>query len=319
MLAIGEELARNSIYRGKAIDGALPPQFLDLSKVSPEDVVYTLPVMQQLEANVWSPIRHADVLEELGQPTKRAVLFEGPYGTGKTLAAYLTGQVAIEHGWTFVYCRPGEDDLTQVIKTARMYQPSVLFFEDIDSVAGGGDKESLTHLLDMFDGIQAKGTRMLAILTTNHKERIHKGMVRPGRLDAVIHVGEMDRPGIERLVRRVVGDALEDDVNFDQVHEAFKGMMPAFVREGIDRAVRYSVARHDGVLGPIGTADLVGSAVGLEAQRALMEGAPEDATRPEIDRAIKGIVDDAVKAEVVGLQVVRHDNEVAWAELRPAE
>jgi transitional endoplasmic reticulum ATPase len=38
-------------------------------------------------------------------------------------------------------------------------------------------------------------------MTTNHKDEIHKGMLRPGRLDAIIEIGAMDRPGVEKLAR----------------------------------------------------------------------------------------------------------------------
>lgn len=298
---VEDELQKNSIYRGKAIDGQEEPQFIDLTGVDPDDVVYTQDTMRQLEANVWSPIKHADELAKLGQPGKRSVLFEGPYGTGKTLGAYITAQVAVANGWTFIMCRPGRDNLDEVMQTARIYQPSVVFFEDLDTVAINQGDEHITRLLDTFDGIQAKGTRMLLVLTTNHVERIHKGMVRPGRLDAVIHVGAMDRPGVEKLTRRVIGPALADDVDFDAFFEACgprmrpdgvmsEGFMPAFVKEALDRAVRYSVSRNAGELSLIGTDDLVAAAEGLRPQLDLMEGASDAAPTNTMDRAFSQIV-----------------------------
>lgn len=299
---VDEELRERSIYRGKAIDGADTPNFIDVSAVTPDDVVYTAEVMRQLEANVWSPIRHASSLEALGQPGKRSVLFEGPYGTGKSLGAYLTAQVAQANGWTFLICRPGRDDLQETLRTARMYQPSVVFFEDLDTVSTAGDASTgdVTRILDSFDGIQTKGLKMLLVLTTNHVENIHKGMLRPGRLDAVIHIGAMDRAGVEKLVRRIVGDKLSPQVNFDAVFAAYDGFMPAFVREAIDRTVRYSVARNNGELSTITTEDLVLAASGLRDQLNLMEGASEETNRTTID----ALVGDAVAKRVDNLKLV---------------
>lgn len=293
---VEQELTERSIYRGHAIDGATMPNFLDLSAVDPDDVVYTQDVMAQLEANVWSPIRHAEQLEAIGQPGKRSVLFEGPYGTGKTLGAYLTAKVAEENGWTFILCRPGRDDLMETLQTARMYQPSVVFFEDLDTVSSQATSETdhVSRILDNFDGLQTKGLKMLLVLTTNHVERIHKGMIRPGRLDAVINIAEMDRPGVERLVKRVVGPSLSDGIDFDAVFEAYQGFMPAFVREAIDRAVRYSVAHNDGKLGFIETRDLVEAARGLRRQLELMNGASDEPPANSVDAAFTRLVTKSV-------------------------
>jgi transitional endoplasmic reticulum ATPase len=313
-MLIERNLHEGSIYRGKPIDGGEMPNFLDVSGVDPNDVIYTQEVMQQLEANVWSPLRHADALAALGQPGKRSVLLEGPYGTGKTLAAYLTAKVAQENGFTFILCRPGVDDLHDTLRTARMYQPAVVFFEDLDTVGSAqGTDDQVTRILDSFDGLQTKDLQMLLVLTTNHVERIHKGMIRPGRLDAVIHVGAMDRPGVERLVQRVIGDNLEAEIDFDAVFAAYDGFMPAFVREAIDRTVRYSVARHDGTLGMIGTEDLVLAAEGLRRQLDLMNGARDEAVRPSIESAIQGVVEKTVE----GVGVIRdgYSPDEPWARL----
>lgn len=298
MSLIEEELNERSIYKGHAIDGATMPNFIDTTAVDPEDVVYTEEVMRQLGANVWSPIRHAEQLERLGQPGKRSVLFEGPYGTGKTLAAYLTAKVAQENGWTFLMCRPGRDDLFETLQTARMYQPAVVFFEDLDVVGAPGEVDNVSKILDNFDGMATKGLKMLLVLTTNHVENIHKGMIRPGRLDAVIHIGAMDRPGVEKLARRTI-KTLDDDVDFDLVFKAYDGFMPAFVKEAIDRAVRYSVNRNDGVLGSIGTEDLVLAANGLRTQLDIMNAASDTTHRPSIESSIQGVVKSTLEGAAI--------------------
>lgn len=292
-------LREDSIYKGKAIDGAQNPNFIDVSTVNVDDVVYTQDVIQQLQANVWSPIIHAQQLQDLGQPGKRAVLFHGPYGTGKTLGALLTAQVAEHHGWTFIMCRAGKDDLMQVIQTARMYQPSVVFFEDIDTLASPGNEAiTATQILDTFDGLQTKGLKMLLVLTTNHIDRIHKGMIRPGRLDAVIEIGAMDEPGVERLTRRIIGDKLDTKTDFHEVFNAMVDFPPAFVREVLDRAVRYSVAR-TGKLSTIGTEDLVLAANGLRPQLKLMVDASDTSRPVTVDDLMRSAVSKAVDGAIV--------------------
>jgi transitional endoplasmic reticulum ATPase len=214
---IEKELETNSLYRGKAFDGQEMPEFVDVFSVDRDKVVYSEEVLTQLEANVWMQLRYTEACEKLGIPLKRAVLIHGPYGVGKTLAAMLTGQEAVTAGWTFIKARPGRDNLVSVLQTARLYQPAVVFYEDLDAIATVEDpngqkydRASISRLLDDFDGVDAKGTKILCVLTTNFPERIHKGMARPGRLDAMIEINELDEQGVEKLVRvRIPEEALE--------------------------------------------------------------------------------------------------------------
>jgi ATPase family associated with various cellular activities (AAA) len=180
---VEQELAERSIYRGKAITGALMPKFVDTSAIDPDKVIYSADVFTQLDANLWTLIRHPEVMADLGVSLKRSVLVEGPYGTGKTLAGMLTAQLAEAHGWTFVLTKPG-DDLQNSIRTARLYQPAIVWYEDIDIIASDGTAKEISDILEALDGITAKGARVIAGFTTNHADKIHKGVLRPGRMDA---------------------------------------------------------------------------------------------------------------------------------------
>lgn len=277
---IEDELNNNSIYKGKAFDGQEDPEFLDLSAVDPKKVIYAEKVKHQLDANIWAMLEHTEMMRQNEVPLKRAVLLHGDFGTGKTLAAFLTGQKAIANGWTFIYCRPGKDDLATTMATARLYQPSVVFFEDVDTVAGAkqhNGEDKVSGLLDLFDGIQAKGTEILVVLTTNHPEKIHKGMVRPGRLDAVIEIGALDTMGFKEMIEAVVSAEIRaKDLDYETIGQAFEGFLPAFAREAIDRAKRYAIARAKGKSVPqLVTEDFVRAAEGLRPQLEMMREAPE--------------------------------------------
>jgi transitional endoplasmic reticulum ATPase len=318
--AVAEVLRTESIYKGQAINGAEQPEFLDLRGVDPSKVVYSNAVSTQISANVWSLLRYTDEHRERGLPLKRAVLFEGDYGTGKTLAAFLTAQLAVEKGWTFVYCRPGKDDLDMVMNTARLYQPSVVFFEDVDTIASTGEADRVTRLLDVFDGITAKGTELLCILTTNHKEQIHKGMVRPGRLDAVIAFEGLDVGGVERMVRSIIPqEELADDLDFDAIAKAMGvgtelAFLPAFAKEAIDRAARYALDRSGGAIQQLTTEDFVDAANGLVPQLELMRGAGEGIVADPLAKAMRSEVTRAVGTILDGTTVERGGAE--WAALK---
>lgn len=312
---VEQELERNSIYRGKAFDGQSMPNFLDLSGVDPTKVIYSESTLEQLDANIWSVLRWPDKMQELGMPLKRAILLEGPYGTGKTLAAFLTAKIAVDSGWSFLLCRPGQDDLMDVMQTARLYQPAVVFFEDVDALASASQQTMIPKLLDIFDGIKAKGTRIICVLTTNHVERIHKGMVRPGRLDAVVHIGELDAGGLRRLVEAVVPPELLDvALDWDAVCRAMAGFLPAFAKESIDRAMRYNIARNQGKATELSTRDFVAAAEGLRPQLELMETAKDTSPQPRLDRALDAViqasVNHVIERELHGATLVDGDGDV---------
>jgi transitional endoplasmic reticulum ATPase len=294
---VEDELNTRSIYRGKAFDGQEMPEFLDTEAFDSSKVVYAADVLEQLDANVWALMKYSDTMRRQGIPLKRATLFEGPYGTGKTLGAYMTAKIAVENGWTFLYARPGRDRLDDVMATARLYQPSCVFFEDVDQIAAGdvpGD-DTVSKLLDIFDGINAKGTEIMVVLTTNHADRIHKGMVRPGRLDAVVHIGAPDADGVRKFVElNIQPHLLSTSIDWDKVGTAMDGYYPAFITEAIDRAKRYNISRNHGVPSEINTDDLVLSAEGLRPQLALMEGAPETPRVESLDAAFQRVVTETV-------------------------
>lgn len=289
---VEEYLAENSIYRGWAVYGNM--EFIDHDKIDPTQFVYSEDVWRDAQTHIFSPMKDSAVLEELGLERKRVLLLEGPYGTGKSGLGRTAAKVAVSNGWTAIIARPGIDDPFDVLRTARLYQPSMVFIEDIDNIASSMDSDYVTKLLDTFDGFGTKDLQMLLIVTTNHADRIHKGMLRPGRIHGTISIGAMDRQGVEKLCNIVIGDALEDDIDFDAVFEATEGYMPAYVREGLERAVRYTVARLS-KKGPINTEDLVAALKSLRAQLALQDAANDRHEKlPMLDRVFRQMLADEV-------------------------
>lgn len=292
---VQNELETGSIYRGKAFDGAVEPSFVNPFTVDPRKVVYTDSVMTQFKANVWSLIEDTHIHEEMGLPLKRAVLLAGPYGVGKTLGAMLTAQRAAAGGWTFIQCRPGRDDLNVVLQTAKLYQPAVVFYEDVDTIASTGDQDQVTKLLDMFDGITQKGTKLLMVLTTNSIEKIHRGMLRPGRLDAIIEIAALDVAAKEQLIRASVPEGMLDaNVNFAEIDDAMEGFLPAFIKESIDRAQRYAIARTGGRPSVLTTEDFVEAAKGLRPQFDAMSEASEGHLPDTLKLAFQKVVGQVI-------------------------
>jgi transitional endoplasmic reticulum ATPase len=314
---IARILRTNSIYRGKAIsagkgDGEL--KFIDTSTEG-DPIVYTDSVTDRLDGDLWSFLRYPAQMEAFGVGGKYAVLLEGPFGSGKTRVGNTTADIAVENGFTFIAVGP-DDDLGAGLRLARMYEPAVVFAEDVD-VRAGKSKRNINKALDEMDGLHTKGQKLIVVFTTNYADQIHAGMLRPGRIGATIHIGALDRPSIERLTRAVIGDLRADDVDYDAIAEAMDGYMPAFIKEALRRSVRYSISRNKGVPGPIGQRELILAADGLRDQLALQQRASTEVVEESVGASLKALTAEVIAEVLERAEVVRtgYDDDEPWATL----
>lgn len=275
-----ELLATESVYRGKAIrmevdnDGELdlnnPPKFLELSGINPNELTFSEEVMAQISVNLFTPIAHTDVCRRYKIPLKRGVLLEGPYGTGKTLTAFVTAQLCLKNKWTFILLDK-VSGLRDALNFARMYGPAVVFAEDIDRALSGDRSVEMDDILNTIDGIQSKNSEIITILTSNHVENINKAMLRPGRLDAIINVQPPDAKAAEKLIRIYARDMLEEDATLLNAGLELAGRIPAVIREAVERAKLYSIGRNPTAeFIKITEDDLVKSARGMKAHLELL-------------------------------------------------
>jgi transitional endoplasmic reticulum ATPase len=304
---VAEQLKNASIYRGKAVCGADELTFIeDLDKFDPNHIVFSAGVQDKLDGALLSPLRWPQAYRREGINLKRAVLLHGPYGTGKTSVGMITAKVAVENGWTFVMARPGRDRVQDVLTTARLYAPAVVWVEDIDTDTGSSNPKSISEMLDAFDGINSKHGEIMVAMSTNHIQRVPPGMLRPGRLDYVIEIAELDRAATEKLLWVVVAPGkLAPDVDFDAVYAEMNGFLPAFVKATADRARSYAINRtHGNTDYVLTTDDLVNAARSLHDQLALHQGASDPAPLPTADKVLKSLVGSGVD----GMQLKQKNN-----------
>lgn len=236
----------NSVYRGKAFqvrwrddEGDLnempQPVFLNLPGNTRDSLIFSDDVQAALETSLFTMIEHTDEVRKMGVPLKRGLLLSGPYGTGKSMTSTATAEVAIANSWTFINClRAGE--LGDILRLARQYQPCVVFCEDIDRVLDGKRSVDMDEILNIVDGVESKNTEILVVLTTNNVERIHQAMLRPGRLDAVIHVAPPDAKAAERLMRHYSAGLIPSDEDITEPARLMDGQIPAVLREVVERS-----------------------------------------------------------------------------------
>ncbi len=287
-----------SVYKGKAIrlkttngklDVGNPPSFLDLKDVDEDQLIFSDEVQAQVTTSLFTPIEKTDLCRKYGVPLKRGVLLEGPYGTGKTLAAYVSAKKAVENGWTFIYL----DKVTSIkeaLMFGRMYQPAIVFAEDIDKAVSGERTVKIDEVLNHIDGIDSKNCDIMTILTTNFVEKLDKAMMRPGRLDAVITVLPPDIKAVEKLIRNYGRDLIKKDEDLAEASKELDGHIPAVIREVVERAKLYAMSRLEEDENLILTGkDLAHSARGMKRHLELMN--PTKVTESTADKLANSLQD----------------------------
>ncbi len=207
------------------------------------------------EAVEW-PLQYGALFEATRTDPPSGVLLHGPPGTGKTL---LARALAGESEVNFIavdgpelldrYVGESERAVREVFDRARQSAPSILFFDEIDAVAGarGAGQQEVTErvvsqLLTELDGLE-DNPNVVVLAATNRRDALDPALLRPGRLEAHVEVPAPDAAG-RRAVLRVHGRGkpFADDVDLDEfvpVTEGFSGAdLEALVREASMRAIR---------------------------------------------------------------------------------
>jgi transitional endoplasmic reticulum ATPase len=308
-------LAEDSIYRGKAIRIRFPkdpddfnirdcPAFMQTNKIKESDLIFSDDLMRLVQANLFAPVLHTDRCRQLGIPLKRGVLLEGPYGTGKTLTAHVAAKMCVENGWTFIYLEDTED-LAQAIRFAKMYQPAMIFAEDIDRVMEDQNKRSredkVQTILNTIDGVDTKNTEIVVVLTTNFIDRITQAMLRPGRLDAVLSVKPPDAKAVQRLIKLFGRELIDEKVELPNVGAQLQGQIPAVIREVVERAKLDALAQ-DGNCTTLSDDHLTVTAKGMLNHLELLKGKPDD-RRSDIEKAA-----DTVVVGMTNIAKMQHGN-----------
>lgn len=280
-----------SIYKGKAIrifvdaDGAMmenkEPEFIKTDPTLERDLIFSEEVRNQINTNLFAPIKYPAACRQLNIPLKRGILLEGKYGVGKSMTAAVTADLSVRHGWTFIML-DRVAGLKQVLEFAHRYAPVVVFAEDIDRVIAGMERTvSIDDILNTLDGVQGKGHEIITVLTTNHADKINRALLRPGRLDAIVTVLPPDAEAAEKLMRLYGRGLIAEDEPLTEAGKAIAGQIPAVIREAVERAKLSAIAREGGVPDKLVDQDLVVAAGTMKGHLELMHGKADEPLTPE--------------------------------------
>ena len=212
--------------------------------------------VQKIREMVELPMRHPELFEKIGVEAPKGVLLYGPPGTGKTL---LAKAVAGETNAHFIslsgpeimgkYYGESEERLREIFKQAEENAPSIVFIDEIDSIApkrdevtGEVEKRIVAQLLSLMDGMKSRG-KVVVIAATNRPDSIDPALRRPGRFDREIEIGIPDDKGrLEVLTIHTRGMPLEEKVDLKKISKITHGFvgadLEALAKEAAMRSLR---------------------------------------------------------------------------------
>ena len=210
-------------------------------QVTYEDIGGLREEIQKVREMIELPLRHPEIFEKLGIEAPKGVLLHGPPGTGKTLLAKAVANESNSHfisisGPEIMSKFYGESEarLREIFKEAKEKAPSIMFVDEIDSIApkreevtGEVERRVVSQLLSLMDGLEARG-KVIVIAATNRPNAIDQALRRPGRFDREIEIKVPDKRGrLEILQIHTRNMPLNEDVDQDKVASITHGFVGA--------------------------------------------------------------------------------------------
>jgi transitional endoplasmic reticulum ATPase len=237
---------------------AMREVFVEVPDVTWSDVGGLDDTKERLRETIQWPLDYPEVFEQMDLDAAKGVLMYGPPGTGKTL---LAKAVANEAESNFIsikgpellnkYVGESEKGVREVFKKARSNAPTVIFFDEIDSIAGqrgrtqsdsGVGERVVSQLLTELDGLEELED-VVVVATTNRPDLIDSALLRPGRLDRHVHVPVPDEEARRKIFEvHTRGKPLADDVDLDQLARKTEGYVGADV-EAVCREASLAATR----------------------------------------------------------------------------
>lgn len=216
-------------------------------------------VKQELKEAVEWPLKHPDSFKRIGIKPPKGILLYGPPGTGKTLIAKA---VATESESNFIQVKgpsllsmwvgKSEEGIRKVFERAKQVAPCIIFFDEIDSLAGKrgielGNRVTervLNQMLAEMDGLEELHD-IVVIGATNRPDMLDTALLRPGRFDRIIFTNVPDkksRLGIFKIHTRTM--PLTKEISLASLAEKTEGYTGADI-EAVCREAGMLALRED--------------------------------------------------------------------------
>jgi len=226
-------------------------------RITYEDLGGLTKEIQKIREMIELPLRHPEIFERVGVEAPKGVMLYGPPGTGKTLLAKAVANETNANFYSIAgpeimgkFYGESEERLRGIFKEAQENAPSIIFIDEIDSIApkreevsGELEKRIVSQLLTLMDGLESRG-KVVVIAATNRPDAIDPALRRPGRFDREIEIGIPDEKSrLEILQIHTRGMPMEADVKLEEIARVTHGFVGADLQALVKEAALLAVRR----------------------------------------------------------------------------
>ena len=239
---------------------AMREVLVETPNISWNDVGGLDKVKRELREAVEWPLKYSEAFVRLGIKAPKGILLYGPPGTGKTL---LAKAVAKESEANFIQVKgpsllsmwvgKSEEGVRKMFDRARQVSPCIIFFDEIDALAGKRGIEQgtkvtervLNQLLAEMDGIEDL-SNVIVIGATNRPDMLDAALLRPGRFDRILLTPAPSKEGREEIFKiHTKNMPFAKDINMHKILEKTEGFVgadiEALIREAAMLALREDI------------------------------------------------------------------------------
>jgi transitional endoplasmic reticulum ATPase len=245
-LRVISTLPRGVVQVAQETEIELLPEYVEMEEQRRTDVTYDDigglgETIHQVREMIELPLKHPELFQRLGIDPPKGILLHGPPGTGKTL---LARAVANEADTRFFHIAgpeimgrfygESEQRLRDIFQQAQQQAPSIVFIDEIDSIApkrhdvtGEVERRVVAQLLALMDGLEPR-QNVIVIGATNRVDALDEALRRPGRFDREIILGVPDAKGRQEVLGiHTRGMPLAEDVKLNELARTTYGFVGA--------------------------------------------------------------------------------------------
>jgi transitional endoplasmic reticulum ATPase len=198
------------------------------------------PPKQLVQRRIILPLTQEGLSKKHGVVPPKTIVFFGPPGTGKT---HFAKAIAGILSWWFIEIAPSMlmaegvekvgANLRRLMEKARNLDEAVLFIDEFEEIAGSRDhadridKSITNEFLKQIPLLKNQENKILLVCATNYIRQLDAAMLRPGRFDCIIPVGDLDKEGRTTILQYYLSKLNTGPIDLDQVVTMTSKFTPA--------------------------------------------------------------------------------------------
>jgi transitional endoplasmic reticulum ATPase len=224
------------------------------------------PPKQLVQRRIILPLTERNLSLKHGVFPPKTIIFFGPPGTGKT---HFVRAIAGVLSWWYIEILPSMlmadgveklgANLHAIMEKARTLEDAVIFIDEFDEIAGSRDEatmvdKSITNeFLKQVPLLKSQGNKILLVCATNYIRRLDAALLRPGRFDCIIPVGDLDEDGRRTIFEYYLSRLNTKGIDLDRIVGMASRFTPADIEYLFQQVAQFAfeeeyASKHDYVV-----------------------------------------------------------------------